>query len=87
MSEAKEKALRIVNAYAACFSGPNGKIVLKDLQDTFGGSCFDPNPQTMAFKEGCRHTILVIEDLAKGRRGKRTKQIIDLLSKTEEGNE
>jgi hypothetical protein len=87
MSEAKEKAMRIINAYAACFSGPNGKIVLKDLQDTFGGSSFDSNPQVMAFKEGCRYVVLVIQDLMKGKQGKRTKQIIDLLSKEEEEKE
>lgn len=84
MSEAKKKALSIVNAYAACFSGPNGKLVLKDLQDTFGGSCFDPNPQVMAFKEGCRETVLVIEDLAKGSKGKRTRPLLERLLKPEE---
>lgn len=77
-----KKAIKIIDAYERTFNSPSGKMVLKDLQESFCGSCFDPNPAIMAWKEGAREVVLKIEGLSNPGANR---IIIEQLSKTKEG--
>ena len=48
--------------YGVFQNTPFGRSILKDLDQAFGGSCFDENPITMAYKEGRRDVLLYIAE-------------------------
>lgn len=58
----KAQQVRSANYYQIFVQNPIGKKVLEDLEESFGGSCFNENPITMAYKEGRRDVLLYIRE-------------------------
>lgn len=62
LHEVLKEEVAINLCYKRLFATDDGKRVLKHLMDTSFvlQSTYDPNPQTSAFKEGQRATVLAI---------------------------
>ncbi len=58
----KAQQARASNFFQLFRVNPIGQRVLEDLQEAFGGSCFNENPYTMAYKEGRRDVLLYIQE-------------------------
>lgn len=60
----QRRLVPIVAAYNAVFSGPDGEIVIGDLEASFGGSCYTKgDPYDTAFREGQREVVLRIKQM------------------------
>jgi len=56
-----EEREKIVSAYRQVFNSPAGKMVLEDLEKSFGGNTFDDNINKSFYKQGQRGVILAIK--------------------------
>ena len=81
MKESSKRFMEMINMYSEVFGSPNGKKVFADLQKSFAGPCFDPNPFVMAHNEGARSVVLKMEAMVKK---SKNRLLIEQLSKEEE---
>lgn len=64
-----QRALKLRQSYRNIFRGPDGLIVLADLQARLGGKSHTPgDPYETAFKEGRRDVLLFLQHMLQSER-------------------